>query len=82
MLAFWNQMIEQIISCEILLAYSYLLVSIPQRPNLFEQPPLRQILRFEKGICELQTKFTEKEIELNEVKRSSANLFDVIIMKI
>ena len=76
------QMIEQIVAGEILLPPSDPVGPPPQRPNRFDQPPSKQILRLEEELRALRTKFAEKESELEEVKKASGNLLEETIKEI
>ena len=76
------QMIEQIVAGEILLPPSDPVGPPPQRPNRFDQPPSKQILRLEDELRALRTKFAEKESELEEVKKASGNLLEETIKEI
>ena len=75
-------MIEQIVAGEILLPPSDPVGPPPQKPNRFDQPPSKQILRLEEELRQLRTKFTQKESELEEVKRAAGNLLEETIKEI
>ena len=76
------QMIEQIVAGEILLPPSDPVGPPPQKPNRFDQPPSKHILRLEEELRQLRTKFTQKESELEEVKRAAGNLLEETIKAI
>lgn len=67
------QMIEQIVSGESLLTPSDLVRPSPLRPTRFDQPLSKQILWFTNELSKLRSKFAEKEIELEEVKKTARN---------